>query len=109
VLLDLPYSAQYFLSLFEARGLVPNVIARSGNQDVIRTMVANDYGYTILNVRPKSMVAMDGRKLKAIRLAEQHTPTRIGVMTLAGTSSRACWPPSRSTAARPSPGRRYRG
>jgi DNA-binding transcriptional LysR family regulator len=85
VLLDLPYSAQYFLSLFEARGLVPNVIARSGNQDVIRTMVANDYGYTILNVRPKSMVAMDGRKLKAIRLAEQHTPTRIGVMTLAGT------------------------
>ena len=85
VLLDLPYSAQYFLSLFEVRGLTPNVVARSGNQDVIRTMVANDYGYTILNVRPKSLVAMDGRKLKTIRLAEQHTPTRIGVMTLAGT------------------------
>ena len=85
VLLDLPYSAQYFLSLFEVRGLTPNVVARSGNQDVIRTMVANDYGYTILNVRPKSLVAMDGRKLKTIRLAEQHTPTRIGVMTRAGT------------------------
>jgi DNA-binding transcriptional LysR family regulator len=85
VLLDLPYSAQYFISLFEAQGLKPNVIARSGNQDVIRTMVANDYGYTILAVRPRSTVAMDGRELKTIRLAEQHTPTRIGAMTLAGT------------------------
>jgi DNA-binding transcriptional LysR family regulator len=85
VLLDLPYSAQYFLSLFEARGLKPNVIARSRSQDVIRTMVANGYGYTILNVRPRSMVAMDGRELKAIRLSENHKPTCIGVMTLAGT------------------------
>lgn len=85
VLLDLPYSAQYFLSLFETRGLQPNVIARSRSQDVIRTMVANGYGYTILNVRPRSMVAMDGRELKAIRLSEDHKPTCIGVMTLAGT------------------------
>ena len=85
VLLDLPYSAQYFLSLFETLGLKPNVIARSRSQDVIRTMVANGYGYTILNVRPRSMVAMDGRELKAIRLSEDHKPTCIGVMTLAGT------------------------
>jgi hypothetical protein len=48
-------------------------------------MVANGYGYTILNVRPRSMVAMDGRELKAIRLSENHKPTCIGVMTLAGT------------------------
>jgi DNA-binding transcriptional LysR family regulator len=86
VLLDLPYSSQYFLSLFENLGLSPNIAARSQNQDVIRTMVANDYGYTILNVRPKNMVAMDGRKLKAVRLAEEHRPTKIGFMTLAGTN-----------------------
>lgn len=85
VLLDLPYSSQYFLSLFEARGLKPNVIARSRSQDVIRTMVANDYGYTILNVRPRSTMAMDGRALKTIKLSENHKPTCIGVMTLAGT------------------------
>ncbi len=84
VLLDLPYSSQYFLSLFEGQGLTPNIIARSSSQDVIRTMVANDYGYTILNVRPKNMMAMDGRELRAIRLAENHKPTLIGVMTLAG-------------------------
>lgn len=83
VLLDLPYSAQYFLSLFEGVGLKPNVVARSKNQDIIRTMVANDYGFTILNVRPKNLVAMDGRKLKVVRLAEDHRPTRIGFMTLA--------------------------
>jgi len=86
VLLDLPYSSQYFLSLFEGVGLSPNIAARSKNQDVIRTMVANDYGYTILNVRPKNLVAMDGRKLKVVRLAEDHRPTRIGFMTLVGTN-----------------------
>ncbi|MGB7205031.1 MAG: LysR family transcriptional regulator [Anderseniella sp.] len=86
VLLDLPYSAQYFLSLFEGVGLKPNVVAKSRNQDIIRTMVANDYGFTILNSRPKNLVAMDGRKLKVIKLAEHLRPTRIGFMTLASAA-----------------------
>jgi len=82
ILLDLPFSTQYFNSLFESKNLNVNVHARSGNQEVVRAMVANGYGYTIANVRPKSLAALDGRKLKAIKLTGRHKPVKIGIMTL---------------------------
>ncbi|OED37552.1 LysR family transcriptional regulator [Chromatiales bacterium (ex Bugula neritina AB1)] len=82
ILLDLPYSSQYFSSLFESKNLAASVHARSRNQEVVRAMVANGYGYTIANVRPKNLAALDGRKLKAIRLSGRHKPMKIGIMTL---------------------------
>lgn len=82
ILLDLPFSAQYFSSLFESKKLIANVHARSSNQEVVRAMVANGYGYTIANVRPKSLTALDGRRLKAIKLTGKHKPMKIGIMTL---------------------------
>ena len=82
ILLDLPFSTQYFNSLFESKNLTATVHARSGNQEVVRAMVANGYGYTIANVRPKSLTALDGRKLKAIKLNGKHKPMKIGIMTL---------------------------
>jgi len=85
ILLDLPFSAQYFSSLFENENLSPCVHTRSRNQDVVRAMVANGYGYTIANVRPKNLTAMDGRKLKAIRLKGEHKSMKIGIMTLKQT------------------------
>ena len=82
ILLDLPYSTQYFNSLFERIHLNPHIHARSRNLEVVRAMVANGYGYTIANVRPKNLAAMDGRKLKAIKLTGKHKPMKIGIMTL---------------------------
>lgn len=82
ILLDLPYSAQYFRSLFENKNLTARVSNRSRNQEVVRAMVANGYGYTIANVRPKNATAMDGRKLKAIPLTGKHKSMKIGIMTL---------------------------
>ena len=82
ILLDLPFSAQYFRSLFESKNLTAEVHGRSRNQEVVRAMVANGYGYTIANVRPKNATAMDGRRLKAIPLTGKHKPMKIGIMTL---------------------------
>ena len=82
VLLDLPYSRQYFFSMFQNEGLTANVVAQSANQEVVRTMVANGYGFTITNVRPKNLAALDGRKLAALKLEGRHTPMTIGVATL---------------------------
>ncbi len=69
ILLDLPLSRQYFLNLFAKQGLEPTIATRSTHQDVIRTMVANGYGYTLANVRPKSQVAMDGRPVTRVPLS----------------------------------------
>ena len=62
VLLDLPHSSQYFLSLFERVGVQPLIHARSNNQEVVRTM--------------------DGRPLVSVALAGEHRAVRIGLMTL---------------------------
>ena len=82
ILLDLPLSREYFLSLFHNAGLQPLVVARSAHQEVVRTMVANGYGYSIFNVRPRSNHALDGRKLMRVRLAGTHRPMIIGTATL---------------------------
>lgn len=82
VLLDLPLSREYFLALFLKEGLMPNIVARSAHQEVVRTMVASGYGYSLFNVRPKSDQALDGRKLARVRLAGDHPSMMIGTATL---------------------------
>ncbi len=59
------------------------IVARAANQEVVRTMVANNYGFTISNVRPRNPAALDGRKLVPVKLAGDHKPMRIGISTLA--------------------------
>ena len=82
VLLDLPYSRQYFFSIFQSEGLAANVCAKSASQEVVRSLVANGYGFTISNVRPRGSVTLDGHELAAVRLAGNHKPMTIGVATL---------------------------
>lgn len=82
VLLDLPLSREYFLALFMKEGLEPTVAMRSPHPDVVRTMVANRYGYTLANVRPKSDFALDGRRVVRLRLVGEHRPMTIGIAWL---------------------------
>lgn len=82
ILLDLPHSRQYFFSVFQSEGLVANVFAQSSNQEVVRSMVARGFGFTITNVRPRSSTTLDGRRVKAVKLTGKHKPMRIGIATL---------------------------
>ena len=83
ILLDLPSSREYFLALFVSAGLKPRVVARSAYQEVVRTMVANGYGYTLANVRPRSEFALDGKRVARVRLAGEHRSMRLGLASLA--------------------------
>jgi DNA-binding transcriptional LysR family regulator len=81
VLLDLPMSREYFLSLFSKAGLEPNIVARSRSEDVVRSMVANGIGYALFNVRPKSTQSLDGKRLVRLRLAGEQRPMLLGLAT----------------------------
>ena len=83
VLLDLPYSREYFLSLFYSKGLTPTIAANSSSPEVVRSLVANHYGFSIVNAQAKNMTSPDGRELRAIKLAGRHRPMKIGLATLA--------------------------
>ncbi|NVN11427.1 LysR family transcriptional regulator [Nguyenibacter vanlangensis] len=82
ILLDLPLSREYFFGLFFREGLEPKMYSRSSHQEVVRTMVANGYGYTLANVRPRSDLALDGRRVVRVRLAGDHRPMVVGIATL---------------------------
>lgn len=83
ILLDLPISREYFLALFLKEGLQPKIHSRSAYQEVVRTMVANGYGYTLFNVRPRSDFALDGRRVVRVRLSGEHRPMVVGTATMA--------------------------
>lgn len=83
VLLDLPHSRDYFRSLFAESAVTPTVAHRSKQPEAIRTLVANGYGYTIVNARPLLDRALDGRELRTVPLRGGLRPMRVGIARLA--------------------------
>jgi DNA-binding transcriptional LysR family regulator len=82
ILLDLPLSREYFLSLFQQAGLRPRIAERVADMGMIRSMVANGFGYSLANMRPLSIAAADGARLRTIPIGGSHQPMMLGLATL---------------------------
>jgi DNA-binding transcriptional LysR family regulator len=85
VLLDLPFSREYFLSMFQAKGLRPRIADRTSRTSVVRSIVANGTGYSLINTRTRNDLAPDGRGLVYLPLAGDHRPMTIGLATMRTT------------------------
>lgn len=83
ILLDLPLSSEYFMSLFSQQGLKPLIRARTNLTDVQRALVACGSGYSLANVRPLNHHSLDGKALRYIRLEGDHSVLTLGIATLA--------------------------
>lgn len=86
VLLDLPYSADYFLSFFTRIKARPNIAERTRDMAVMRSLVANGYGYGLANIRPVSDVAPDGKRLRHVPLTGAVRPMRLGLASAEGAT-----------------------
>lgn len=84
VLLDLPVSREYFLSTFHHSGVRPNVAERTSDIAVMRSMVANGFGYGIANMRPLNTMSPDGKPLAFVPLEGDLRPLTLGVATPEG-------------------------
>jgi len=82
VLLDLPMSRDYFLAMFYNLGIRPKVSDRTSDTSVVRSLVANGTGYSLINARTRTDTAPDGQKLAYLRLLGDHKPIRIGLATM---------------------------
>jgi DNA-binding transcriptional LysR family regulator len=80
ILLDLPVSSEYFLSFFARTGQKPKIIERARDMAVMQSLVANGFGYSIANIRPKSDRAPDGRKLRIVPLTGPVRPIKMGLL-----------------------------
>ena len=80
VLLDLPHSSEYFLSFFKQIDVKPNIAERTRDMAVMRSLVANGFGYSIANIRPLNNKSPDGNPLKFIPLVGDVRPMRMGLL-----------------------------
>ncbi|WP_102110456.1 LysR family transcriptional regulator [Oceaniglobus roseus] len=93
VLLDLPASSDYFLSLFSGLHRRPRIVERTRDIAVMRSLVANGFGYSIANFRPVTDRAPDGGALCFVPISGNPRPLKMGVLMCRGADS------SRSVAA----------
>lgn len=84
VLLDLPFSNDYFLQVFAREGLRPRIVERTRDMGVMRSMVANGFGYSIANIGPLSEIAPDGGRLCHVPLGGPVRSLNLGLALIDG-------------------------
>lgn len=77
ILLDVKPSNAYFLSLFTRHGLTPNVVFRSPSLEMVRGMVGQGAGFSLLVTRPWSSYTYDGQRLVMVELAGEVEPSGL--------------------------------
>ena len=80
IMLDMPVSENYFLSMFQSAGIKPNIIERSKDMALVLSMVANGFGYSLGNIRPRPQCSHDGLSLAYVPLKGGLRPLRLGLM-----------------------------
>jgi DNA-binding transcriptional LysR family regulator len=70
ILLDVQPSRTYFVSLFHDLGLTPKIVFGSPSIEMVRGMVGQGFGFSLLVTRPHSDITYDGKKVVAIEIAE---------------------------------------
>ncbi|MDP2547578.1 LysR substrate-binding domain-containing protein [Oceanobacter sp. 4_MG-2023] len=71
VLLDVIPSRNYFLSLFTEKGLHPEVAYASPSIEMVRCMVGQGQGFSILVTRPLTNTTYDGQELAHVEIEDE--------------------------------------
>jgi DNA-binding transcriptional LysR family regulator len=79
VMLDLPHSREYFAGLFDAVGGRPVAAYRSSQPEVVRGMVANGLGFSILNFPLQSTRTVDGEDFVIRQFKDNVNATILGI------------------------------
>ncbi|MEP2980899.1 MAG: LysR family transcriptional regulator [Lentilitoribacter sp.] len=79
VLLDLPVVSEYYGHLFETAGISPNVIATATSVEMVRSMVGQSIGCSILHMRPATDVSYAGQRVVALPFDPPLKPLQIAL------------------------------
>ena len=80
ILMDLPYTNTYFLSLFAALDLRPEVAYRARSFEMVRCLVGAGHGYGLLNIFPKVDRTYEGDPVVAVPVADAVRPLKLILM-----------------------------
>lgn len=83
ILLDVPPSRDYFMGLFAAAGLEPRVAFSSPSFELVRGLVGQGRGFSILVTRPRQDRTYDGQEIVTRPLSDSPAPSDICLARLA--------------------------
>lgn len=79
ILISLPHSRDYFLSLFRTAGVTPRIAHESPSMEMVRSLVANGLGVSLLTTRPVRDIGYDGKRI-ACRALHGSLPSQSVVL-----------------------------
>lgn len=79
VLINLPHSRGYFLSLFQMSGVTPRIAAETASIEMLRAMVANGLGVGLLATDLPHDLAYDGGRVVRLGLRGDLPPSRVAI------------------------------
>jgi DNA-binding transcriptional LysR family regulator len=88
ILMDLPHTRDYFMSLFHGLHISPNLRFSSTNFEMVRTLVGNGLGYSILNLVPHSPATYDGTRIRHLPIVESLRPLEVGCLSVGRVAQR---------------------
>ncbi len=77
VLLDLPVVSEYYASQFDQAGIEPNVVATATSLEMVRSLVGNGVGCSLLHMLTTNEYTYAGDKVVAVPLEPAVTPFKI--------------------------------
>ena len=77
ILVDLPLSREFLLVPFWQQGLSPNIVLRTTSVEMVRGMVANGLGVSLLFTRPGHDFSHDGKKVVTLPIVDETLRQRL--------------------------------
>ncbi|ETX12636.1 LysR family transcriptional regulator [Marinomonas ushuaiensis DSM 15871] len=77
ILLDVIPSRNYFLNIFSEKGLQPNIAYTSPSIEMVRCMVGQEQGFSVLVTRPSTNVTYDGEKLACVEISDEMDSSKL--------------------------------
>lgn len=84
VLLNTPPGHDYFMGIFDRAGIVPNVAYTSITLEMVRGMVGQGLGYSLLATKPAAEISYDGNAVVARKLCTDAAPSKLVMATRKG-------------------------
>lgn len=85
VLLDLPQTATFLLTLFDLVGVRPKIGFRTRSYETVRSAVAAGFGSSILNMRPIGQTNPDSKVLRRVPLSDDLPAPMLLIADLYGS------------------------
>ncbi|WP_413249391.1 LysR family transcriptional regulator [Sinomonas flava] len=87
ILFDVPPSAEHVTAMFESAGVQPRARWRSSVGETVREMVANGFGFSVMNVWPGMVASFAAAGISAVPIADATPPNSV-VATVARGAAR---------------------